>query len=330
MVRNGFFFRRRVIQIAAIATLSALAFVHPHVSSGQDGRTANKTAPQRFPVIAYIPEYRFDGLDIAVGERITELIAFSIEPRPNGELDTSRLGPGVFAKLRALKDRHGSRVLVALGGWERSRGFAPIATNAKARAVFASNLTRFCREHRLDGADIDWEHPANAAENEGYGALLAELKHAFAPHGLLLTMALADWQDPGALAYQSVDRIHVMAYDHDGPRHSTFEHAKADLNAFVARGVPKAKLCLGLPFYGRNSRDGKVEATYAELVRKEHPAHDVDEAGGFYFNGIDTIKRKTRYANDQGFGGVMIWELGQDAVGADSLLHAIDDAISKR
>ena len=75
------------------------------------------------------------------------------------------------------------------------------------------------------------EHPANKAEEESYATLLADLKEAFEPKKLLLTVALADWQNPGPKAYKAVDRIHVMAYDHGGPRHSTFEHAKADVNS---------------------------------------------------------------------------------------------------
>ena len=42
-----------------------------------------------------------------------------------------------------------------------------------------------------------------------------------------------------------------------------------------------------------------------------------------YFNGPETIAKKTRYAIEAGLGGVMIWELGQDAEGEASLLQAI-------
>jgi GH18 family chitinase len=239
------------------------------------------------------------------------------------------MAPPVLEKLQLIKARHKTRILVSVGGWERSQGFAPLAQSATARQRFTANLTRFCVDHRFDGADIDWEHPANANENQGYGALLVELRRAFQPRGLLLTMALADWQDPGPIAYQAVDRIHVMAYDHDEPHHSTLDHAKADLNAFVARGVPRTKLSLGLPFYGRNIKDHSVEATYAELVNKYKPPRDADLAGGFYFNGINTVQQKTRYALDQGFGGVMIWELGQDATGSASLLRAVREVVPR-
>ena len=69
--------------------------------------------------------------------------------------------------------------------------------------------------------------------------------------------------------------------------------------------MPKVKLVLGLPFYGRNAQD--TAATYAEIVQRHHPKPSVDLAGGFHFNGPATIRRKTAYALQQNFAGVMIW-----------------------
>ena len=37
-----------------------------------------------------------------------------------------------------------------------------------------------------------------------------------------------------------------------------------------------------------------------------------DTAGGYYFNGRQTIAEKVRLARRLGLGGVMIWEVGQD------------------
>ena len=47
-------------------------------------------------------------------------------------------------------------------------------------------------------------------------------------------------------------------------------------------------------------------------------------SNGIAYNGIPTIQRKCQYVMDEGFGGVMIWELGQDSpVQQYSLLRAI-------
>ena len=52
---------------------------------------------------------------------------------------------------------------------------------------------------------------------------------------------------------------------------------------------------------------------------------DEDEAGGFYFNNIETIRRKTRHGLSEGLAGIMIWELSMDTNDNTSLLKAIDE-----
>jgi len=44
---------------------------------------------------------------------------------------------------------------------------------------------------------------------------------------------------------------------------------------------------------------------------------------GIYFNGPATIRQKTQQAIESGIGGVMIWEIGQDRPGENSLLNNI-------
>jgi GH18 family chitinase len=214
-----------------------------------------------------------------------------------------------------------------VGGWNLSGGFVPMTFNAKARAAFVRNLTTYVRAHRLQGADVDWEHPKGAAQIANYQKLLIELKRAFAPHRLWLTVAVPGWGDHiQSATFPFIDRIHVMAYDQGTP-HAPFAGAVKELRHWESRKAPKTKLVLGLPFYGRNAQD--ATATYAEIIRKHRPKPGADEAGGFHFNGPATIRRKTIFALQQGYAGVMIWELGQDVAGKSSLLNVIRDALPK-
>lgn len=279
------------------------------------------TPPVReFAVVGYLPDYRM--LDPAWGRYVTDIVYFSAGLHPTGELDTDRLNAQTLAALREMSATYGTRIFLAIGGWERSQNFAIIATDPAIRARAVQAITAYCLEHGLDGVDFDWEFPQNAAESVGYVTLLAEVRQAFAPHHLRVSVALAAWQDLGDGLYTAVDRIHVMAYDHEG-RHSTFEQAVGDIEAFQERGAPPEKLLLGVPFYGRSLSHWDKAFTYAEIVAQHHPAPDVDEVGGIYFNGIATIRQKTRYALEQHLGGVMIWELGQDTADDTSLLRAI-------
>ena len=54
--------------------------------------------------------------------------------------------------------------------------------------------------------------------------------------------------------------------------------------------------------------------------RRFHPAHGPDD---IYFNGLDTLRRKTQFARQSGLAGVMVWEIGQDAREPNSLIQVI-------
>ena len=276
-----------------------------------------------FAIVGYLPDYR--ALDPAWGRYVTDIVYFSAGLRASGALDTGRLNAQTLAALREMSAIYGTRIFIAIGGWERSQNFAAIAVDPTLRVRAAQAITTYCLENELDGVDFDWEFPGNAAESAGYVALLAEVHRAFAPHHLRVSVALAAWQDLGDDLTTAVDRIHVMAYDHEG-RHSTFEQAAEDIQAFLQRGAPPEKLLLGVPFYGRSLDDPSQAFTYAEIVARYHPAPDVDEVGGVYFNGAATIQQKTHYALEQSLGGVMIWELGQDTADDTSLLRAIQQS----
>ena len=278
-------------------------------------------------VTGYLPHYRAGAIDKLPVEKLTDIIFFSISPKADGSLDTSRVKPDVLKKLTQRAHAKNTRVHICVGGWNLSGGFVPMTSNAKARAAFVRNLTTYVRAHRLQGADVDWEHPKSAAQIANYQKLLIELKRAFAPHRLWLTVAVPGWADHiQSATFPFIDHIHVMAYDQGTP-HAPFAGAVKELRHWESRKVPKTKLVLGLPFYGRNTQD--ATATYAEIIRKHRPKPGADEAGGFHFNGPATIQRKTAFAIQQGYAGVMIWELGQDAAGKSSLLNAVHAALPR-
>lgn len=276
-----------------------------------------------FLIIGYLPDYR--QLNSEWGNCLTDIVYFSAQPKADGGLDTSLLSESTLQALRTMKDKYGTRIFISVGGWDRSQGFAPMVIDQQARKKFEDNLLAFALAHGLDGVDFDWEFPENEAQYLGYTSLLEEIKTAFQPHGMLISMALSPAGDLTRPLYQLADRIHVMSYDHDG-RHSTYEQAALDMNTFVDSGFAKDKLMLGVPFYGREIANFDNEFTYADLIRQYHPTAGQDEVHGIYFNGIDTIGRKTCYARDNGFGGIMIWELGQDSADNSSLLRTVYQA----
>jgi GH18 family chitinase len=306
--------RKRLCGLVAVVALV--------VSSGGSAK------PQAaFRVVGYLPEWRVDTFDVERCRLLDEVIYFSVEPTPEGEIDARRFTAKHREKLAEIRRKFGTRVRFAVGGWGRSKHFGVMAIDNAKRARFVEALTKFCREHEFAGVDFDWEFPKNDAEVEAYGDLLADTKAALAPHGLTVSVAVNRTQKLPKKRIDAVDAVHLMAYD-DGKRHATPERAKEMVDAWLAQGVPPAKLVLGVPFYGRNIDDRGKTVGYDELVAKHHPAADVDEVDGFYFNGPATIERKTRAAREQGLGGLMIWEIGHDVDPNDpaSLLRAIERA----
>ena len=81
-------------------------------------------------------------------------------------------------------------------------------------------------------------------------------------------------------------------------------------------------MVLAVPFYARPSWAdyGAVLASVPDAGSGDHTAYNGMEV---YYNGVDTITEKTRYAKEN-LGGIMIWELTQDTSDPDrSLLQAI-------
>jgi GH18 family chitinase len=280
----------------------------------------------RVQITGYLPEYRLAEYAPAGRVGLDALALFSAEATPQGELDLARLPASALERGRELKARQGCLLLLSVGGWERSAGFPALAADRAARQHFARVLVDFCRAQGFDGVDLDWEHPKGQREAEDFGLLLGEIAGLFAPERLLLTSALAPWQDLPDAVYQHLDRIHLMSYDNPG-RHSTYEAAVADVQRLLDRGGLPAKIWLGVPFYGRKTDDFNAALTYAQILARFKPGPELDEAGGYYFNGPLTLQKKARFAHERGLGGIMVWELGQDAPGEGSLLRALGQGL---
>jgi chitinase len=275
-----------------------------------------------FRVVGYLPEYRAAKFDAASAKLLTDIVVFSAQPTAEGGIDMARLARTPWEKLRMARTNHKVRLILCIGGWNRSNGFAAVAASDEKRTKFSETAVKVCLDEKLDGVDLDWEHPKGETEEANYGKLLAAMKEAFKPHGLVLSVTMAGWQKLTAEGYKAVDTVQIMAYDHGG-KHATFEAAEEDVKKVTDGGASPAKVILGLPFYGRGVKERNKVLTYREIVAKYHPEPGIDEVEGLYFNGPDTIRKKVSYAREKGLGGVMVWELAQDADGEGSLLRVI-------
>ena len=272
-------------------------------------------------VTGYLPEYRLDSVNAESIKGINTLIFFGIEPNAGGNITDDSIKAASIKKIADLKKQLGCKILLCVGGWNRSKHFPAIARSAATRKHFISQALSYCQKHGFDGIDYDWEHPKNERELSNYRSLLIETAKFFRTRHLKVTVAQASWQDIGEVAYRAIDQVHLMSYDHAFPQ-ATYEKSSHDINQLIKWGCPPGKISLGIPFYGRNK--ARASRTYSQLVRDKSPAPATDVINGFAFNGRKTIIRKVKFAKQQELGGIMIWELGQDVQDKNlSLLQVI-------
>ncbi len=111
---------------------------------------------------------------------------------------------------------------------------------------------------------------------------------------------------------------------------SSFEFAKDNVAYWLNRGLLKSKAVLGIPFYGYGFGEAfrKGDYSYAKILATYPDAENVDQVGNtIWYNGIPTIKAKTRHVVDESLGGVMIWSLDHDVKGERSLLSVIHETL---
>jgi GH18 family chitinase len=218
-------------------------------------------------------------------------------------------------------------VLPSVGGWGWDAQFEAMAGDPITRKAFVQNIIAFVNEYNLDGVDIDWEFPDAGQSARNYVALMHELRAAL-PEGKLLTAAVpalgsnADNFLPETFA--DVDFLNLMVYDGDqGVGHSPYQYALDSLAYWSAKGLPKEKMVLGVPFYARPG-----EATYRKLVKADPSASQKDSVDYLgmtvYYNGIPTIVNKTKLAMEKA-SGMMFWTLEGDTLDDTSLIKAIYD-----
>lgn len=292
---------------------------------------------QSFKVIGYLPYYRFSWLNDIEFERLTHVnIAFA-NPDALGNLSVEGVD---IAPAVSKAHQHGCKVFISLAGGyltpTHEANWNNLALPAN-RPAFIQKIVQYVQANNLDGVDIDleWQYVET-----WYSPFVLELKAALTPLGIPLTAAL-----PGSYRYPQItasalaayDWVNMMVYDLRGPwdptnpgQHSPYDWAVDCIEYWQNQGVPAQKLTLGVPFYGYDFGVDPVVAFNYRGIVSQNPANAyLDNVGQKWWNGIPTIQAKTELALDE-VAGIMIWEIGQDAFGANieySLLGAIDEVV---
>ncbi|WP_328873856.1 glycoside hydrolase family 18 chitinase [Streptomyces sp. NBC_00287] len=291
---------------------------------------------------------------------------------------------GNFNQLRQLKAKYPHiKVLYSFGGWTYSGGFGQAAANP---AAFAASCKAVVEDPRwadvFDGIDIDWEYP-NACgltcDTSGAAAfknLMQGLRTEFGSNYLITAAITADASSGGKIdaadyggAAQYLDWYNVMTYDYFGAWDKTGPTAphspltsytgipKAGFNSadaiakLKAKGVPAAKLLLGIGFYGRGwtgvtqsapggTATGPATGTYEagiedyKVLKAACPATGTVGGTAYAHCGSNwwsydtpaTIATKMSWAKNQGLGGAFFWEFSGDTSNGE-LVSAINTGL---
>jgi len=298
---------------------------------------------------------------------VTHLQHFALVPNGNGSVDDSVNGIDTAHRTATVSAAHaaGKKILLTVGGAGADGGFVAAAQNTTARATLIANLVAMAESSGYDGIDVDWEPVADAGL---FAAFVSELRAAMRS-GWALTAAVTC--DPAALAsvHQHFDQINIMTYDlagawpgwvswHNSPIYAggckfvstgaSVPSADGCVESFVAAGIPKEKLGVGIDFYGYVWSGGsgtptggvtapcqsyatdpnvlgnvayhELIATYAgRTVQWDDGAKAafiaIDEASEsndrfVSFDNEQSVNAKAAYVSAKGIGGVIVWELG--------------------
>jgi GH18 family chitinase len=204
-------------------------------------------------------------------------------------------------------------------------------TNASNVISFCNKIFNYIQANNLDGIDIDLE---GNIIGDNYANFIQTLSNKLKPQGKIVTAAVATWfaNHIPASSFAYFDFVNIMSYDatgpwdpnHPGPS-APYSMAVDDINFWSNKGLTQDKIGLGVPFYGWGfyNKFSQNEYAFKDIVSTYSNALHKDEISDtIYYNGITTIKQKTKLAMDKA-SGIMIWQLMEDASDKKSLLSAI-------
>ncbi|RZC86546.1 hypothetical protein C5167_029898 [Papaver somniferum] len=275
-----------------------------------------------------------------------------------------------------------AKAFLAIGGATdeeaQNEAFSAMACKQKTRGYFIESTIEVARKYGFDGVNLGWEFPYGEEGMNNLVSLLAELRLAvdkeahqtgntklgigvsvfFAPDLSLMSSKCRVY--PAEVIAAKVDFINVMCYDYAGHwdtsrtgsiaalyNNSCNYSTSYGIHKWIEGGVPREKLVMGLPLYGRTwklkdrnnngigapavgtgPQDDKYTIGYMlyHNVMTFNEIHDATveydkETVSYYshagtnwisYDGEKSIEAKVKYAKKQRLGGYYFWAIGQD------------------
>jgi hypothetical protein len=290
----------------------------------------------QFKVVGYLPNFSISAINEYADKtdfgKLTHLNIAFFNPDTNGDFP---LDKGVGLKDIVAKAHYKNvKVLLSLAGGSDQSQYTNLL-RSENRAAFIGKIMNLVSLYQVDGIDVDLEGD-NIDAN--YEAFVTELAAQLKSQNKLISGAVSWWTraritDACLAAY---DFINIMAYGGSAATHASPAYAQQHINYWKSdRGLSASKLVLGIAFYGRYDLDngGSVAIAYKDLIHlyPDAPTKDVivrsEDGKEIRYCGVNGTKNRTVMAQQQ-CGGIMIWQILQDADGDDALLKVIDEQVN--
>ncbi len=304
-------------------------------------RSATGTTAQKMAALNY------DGVDVV-------LLAFA-SLQADGTLTMTGNAASYRTALISNAHARSKTVLFSVTG-----AFETVAASPTARATLAASVLSLLEQHGFDGVDFDWEWPNTTQERADFTAMMQAVHTAVKARNANYIVCFV--QGPGywlagtdwAAVASYADFCFMICYDWKNPANGPIRKpgsvqflglsggqieasGRGAVDYAVARGFPRNRIVLGMPFYGSDVTSWfNVSSQWHADPAGFLAAMDADSRevliGGGWHTSPDAVKRKMdavldarTSAFDAGatVRGVGFWEFGHEATADPELSGAI-------
>ena len=311
--------------------------------------------------------YAYTLSDVTFPDQFTAVVISFLDTLPDGTVRETSF-PHTKDTLDNFHEKHPyTKVVAGLGGASNSDRLGEVIMDPAKRKVLAESTAKLIKDRGIDGVDLDWEYYNNYSEcNAAYLDLAQQLRALLGP-SYIISMAgqtsggFYNEESCIKMMNEVLDYTSVMTYDFDYnyrtnsriAYNGNFTQLRGVMEGYASVVKDKNKLVIGLPLYGLKWLVDEKRIYYRSEVAKRYEGdfgygkisieigdaekEYVDDGGValcfnkrymYAFDDVNTVTTKTKWACENGFGGMMAWVASSDD-GLFSLERAVVTELNK-
>ena len=311
--------------------------------------------------------YAYTLSDVTYPDQFTAIVISFLDTFPEGNVRESSF-PHTRDTIDTFHEKHPyTKVIAGLGGASNSDRLGEVIMDPAKRKLLAESTAKLIKDRGIDGVDLDWEYYSNYPECNAAYLDLAQQLRALLGSDYIISMAgqtaggFYNEESCIKLMNEVLDYTSVMTYDFDYSNRTSgkiayngrFTSLRAVMEGYASVVTDRSKLVIGLPLYGlkwlveekriyrRNEVAMRYEGDfgYGKLsIEIGDATVEYDDDGGvalafvkrysYAYDDVNTVTTKTKWACENGFGGMMAWVASSDD-GLFSLERAVVTELNK-